>query len=74
MSVDEPLVVRPSRCIRMRTEVESSATFWWITELANRVNARRDRLTATSTSAFGAAAVVSSRARWAIANSLIGAP
>ena len=43
----------------MLTLVMSSATFWWITELANRVSASRWRSTETSTSAPGSAAVVS---------------
>ena len=42
--------------------VTSSATFWWITELANLVKARRLRSAEASTSASGAAAVASSTA------------
>ena len=58
-TVDDPVAVRPSRCRRNRTVVTSSATFWWITELANLVRARRLRSAAASTSASGAAAVAS---------------
>ena len=56
MTVADPVAVRPSRCRRNRTVVTSSATFWWITELANLVKARRLRSAAASTSAPGAAA------------------
>ena len=58
--VDEPLTVRPSRWIVRWTPSVSSATFWWITELAKRVSARRLRLIDTSTSAAGSAAPTSS--------------
>ena len=51
----EPEAVRPSRCTTSRIVVASSATFWWITELANRVSASRCRSTCTDTSAPGSA-------------------
>ncbi len=50
-----PAAVRPSRCTRSWTSLADSATFWWIAELANRVNASSDRVTSTSACAPGPA-------------------
>ena len=41
LTVVDADAVRPSRWARTRTVVTSSATFWWITDVANRVSASR---------------------------------
>ena len=41
LTVVDADAVRPSRWARTRTVVMSSATFWWITDVANRVSASR---------------------------------
>ena len=74
VTVDPADAVRPSTWTRIEMRRTSSATFWWMTELAKRVSAADERSTLTSASAPGEDASTRSSTRCARSSSLIGAP